>query len=119
MVVGMDSRELSPGVTAITFSGPLTLGNRLGEIDYALREMVRQGLRKLVLDLSGVDLIDSAGIGVLAVCFGSMEKNGGKVAIAGATGRVKTSLELTHLNRVAGMYPDVASAHSSFAESTP
>jgi anti-anti-sigma factor len=52
--------------------------------------MVRQGLRKLVLDLSGVDFIDSAGIGVLAVCFGSMEKKGGKVAIAGATGRVKS-----------------------------
>ena len=52
MVVGMDSCELSPRVTAITFRGPLTLGNRLGEIDYALREMVRQGLRMLVLDLS-------------------------------------------------------------------
>jgi anti-anti-sigma factor len=68
-----------------------------------------------VLDLSGVDFIDSAGIGVLAVWLGSVERNGGKVAIAGATGRVKASLELTHLDRVAAMYLDVASAHSAFA----
>ena len=64
MAVSMDCCELSPGVMAITFSGPLTLGDRLGEIDYALREMVRQALRRLVLDLSGRDFIDR--------CFGCL-----------------------------------------------
>jgi anti-anti-sigma factor len=74
-------------------------------------------LRKLVLDFSGLEFIDSAGIGVLAVCCGSMEREGGKVAVVGTAGRVKKELlEMTHLDRVAAIYPDVVSAQRTFSE---
>jgi len=119
MVVDIATQELSPGVTAISFTGRLVLGNRLGEVEHAIREKIKQGSRKLVLDFSGLKFIDSAGIGMLAMWFGLMEREGGKLAVAGATGSVQQSLELTHLNRLVGNYPDVASAHSALAESTP
>jgi anti-anti-sigma regulatory factor len=51
--------------------------------------------------------------------FGLLEREGGKLAVSGATGSVQQSLELTHLNRLVGMYPDVESAHSALAEFTP
>jgi len=91
------------------------LGNRLGEVEHAIREKIKQGSRKLVLDFSGLKFIDSAGIGMLAMWFGLMEREGGKIAIAGATTQVNHLLEMTHLNRLLGMYPDVASAHSALA----
>jgi anti-sigma B factor antagonist len=116
MVMDMVTRELSPGITAISLTGRLVLGNRLTDVEHAIRERIRQGSRKLLLDFSGLEFIDSAGIGVLAVCCGSMEREGGKVAVAGAVGRVKELQEMTHLDRVATMYPDVASAHSAFSE---
>jgi len=116
MVMDMVTRELPPGVTAGSLTGRLVLGNRLTDVEHAIREGIRQGSRKLLLDFTGLEFIDSAGIGVLAVCCGSMEREGRKVAIAGATGRVKELIELTHLNQVAGMYPDVASAHSALSE---
>jgi anti-sigma B factor antagonist len=116
MVVDMATRELSPGITASSFTGRLVLGNRLTDIEHAIRERIQQGSKRLVLDFSGVEFIDSAGIGVLAVCCGSMEREGGKVAVAGATGKVKELLELTHLDRVAAIYPDVASAQSTLSE---
>ena len=118
MVVDIAVQELSPGVTTISFTGRLVLGNRLGEVEHAIREKIKQGCRKLVLDFSGLKFIDSAGIGMLAVCFGAMEREGGKIAIAGATNHVNQLLEMTHLNRLFGMYPDVASAHSAFVEFT-
>jgi anti-sigma B factor antagonist len=116
MVVDIATQELSPGVTAISFTGRLVLGNRLGEVEHAIREMIKQGSRKLILDFSGLKFIDSAGIGMLAVCFGAMEREGGKIAVAGATNHVNQLLDMTHLNRLFGMYPDVASAHSALAE---
>jgi anti-sigma B factor antagonist len=115
MVVGMTTRELSPGIMAISLTGRLTLDNRLTGIEQAIRDRIRQGLRKLVLDFSGLEFIDSAGIGVLAVCCGSREREGGRVAVAGATGKVKELLELTHLNHVAAMYPDVVSAQRTLS----
>jgi anti-anti-sigma factor len=116
MVVDMVTRELSPGITAISFTGRLVLGNRLTDVEHAIRERIRQGSRKLVLDFSGPEYIDSAGIGVLVVCFGIVERESGRVTIAGATGRVKELLELTHLDHVAAIYPDVASAQSALPE---
>jgi len=91
------------------------LGNRLSEVEHAIQEKIKQGSRKLVLDFSGLTFVDSAGIGVLAMWFGLMEREGGRVAVAGAAGHVKQTLELTHLNRLVGMYPDVESAHSALA----
>jgi anti-anti-sigma factor len=119
MIVDMVTRELSPGITAISFTGRLVLGNRLSDVEHAIREKIKQGSRKLVLDFSGLNFMDSAGIGVLAMWFGLMEREGGKLAVAGASGPVKQSLELTHLNRLVGNYPDVESAHSALAEFTP
>ena len=118
MVVDVEARELSPGITAISFTGRLVLGNRLGEVEHAIREKIKQGCRKLILDFSGLKFIDSAGIGMLAMWFGLMEREGGKIAIAGATAQVSELLEMTHLNRLLGMYLDVASAHSALAEFT-
>jgi len=47
------------------------------------------------------------------MCVGIMEREGGKVLVAGATGHVAELLELTHLNRLVGMYPDAAAARSA------
>ena len=119
MVVDIAEQELSPGVTAISFTGRLILGNRLGEVEHAIREKIKQGSRKLVLDFSGLNYMDSAGIGLLAMCVAIMEREGGKLLVAGATGHVAELLELTHLNRLVGMYPDAASAHRALAELPP
>ena len=117
MIVDLETRELSPDITAMIFTGRLMLGNRLSEVEHAIRQPIQQGLKKLVLDFSGLKLIDSAGIGVVAVCVGLMEKVGGKLAVAGAEGQVKNTLALTHLDHVLGMYPDLSSAQSAL--STP
>jgi len=119
MIVDIITRELSPGITAISFRGRLVLGNRLSEVEYAIRDMIKQGSRKLVLDFSRLSFMDSAGIGLLAMCVAIMEREGGKLLVAGATGHVAELLELTHLNRLVGMYPDAASAHRALAELPP
>ena len=116
MIVDMVTRELSPGITAISFTGRLVLGNRLSDVEHAIRQAIKQGSRKLVLDFSGLSFMDSAGIGVLAMCVGIMEREGGKLVVAGASGHVEELLELTHLNRLVGRYPDIASAQRALAE---
>jgi len=116
MIVDMVTHELSPGITAISFAGRLVLGNRLSDVEHAIRQAIKQGSRKLVLDFSGLSFMDSAGIGVLAMCVGIMEREGGKLVVAGASGHVEELLELTHLNRLVGRYPDTSSAHRALAE---
>ena len=104
MIVDMATHELSSGITAISFTGRLVLGNPLTDIEQAIREKIKQACRKLVLDFGGLNFMDSAGIGVPAMCVGIVEREAGRLVVARATGRVKELLEPTHLNRLAGMY---------------
>ena len=115
MVVHFVTRHVDPDVTVVDFTGQLTLGNKLMEAEHTIRELIRQGSKKLVLDLTKLTFLDSAGVGVLAVCSGAMTKAGGRLLIAGASGRVKEVLQLTRLDQVIGMVSDVASACSAFA----
>lgn len=119
MIVDMVTHEVSPGITAISFTGRLVLGNRLTDVEHAIRETIKKGSRKLVLDFGRLSFMDSAGIGLLAMCLGIMEREGGKLVVAGATGHVEELLQLTHLNRLVGMYPDAASAHRALVELPP
>ena len=119
MVVDMVIHDLSPGITAISFTGCLVAGNWLTDVELAIREKIKQGCRKLVLDFSGLTSMDSAGIGLLAMWIAVMQHEGGKLVVAGATGQVEQALERTHLNRYVGMYADIASAHSAMAEFPP
>jgi anti-sigma B factor antagonist len=115
MIINMEPRELSPDVSAIIFTGRFVLGNRLGEVEHNIRQRIDQGLKKLVLDFSGLDFIDSSGIGVLAMSIGLMEQAGGKLVFVCAPGQVRQLMKLTHLDQAVEIYPDLLSAQSALS----
>jgi anti-sigma B factor antagonist len=116
MVVHFITRQVEPDVTVVELTGQLTLGTALTEVEQAIRQGIQKGSKRLVLELSKLTFLDSSGVGMLVVCSGVMERAGGRLVIAGAGGKVKEVLELTHLDRVTGMYSDLASACAAFAE---
>jgi anti-sigma B factor antagonist len=77
---------------------------------------VLQQARKLVLDLSGVSSIDSAGIGELALLQSWAQGRQGNLKLAGASPLVAELLELTNLDSVMEVYPSVDAAVDSFGE---
>ena len=118
MVVQFVTRQHEPDVTVMGFTGHLTMGNSLVEVEYAIKDRIQGGPRKLVLDLTNVNFLDSAGLGMLVVCSSVMQQAGGRLMVAGAAGKVKQVLELTHIDKVIGIYPDLASACGGFAGRT-
>jgi anti-sigma B factor antagonist len=115
MSVDLITRELPPDITVMALTGRLILGDRLKEVEQAIRQRIQQGARKVVLDFSGLDYIDSSGIGVVAACIATMQRSGGTLAVVVAEGHVKRFLELTRLDRVAKTYPDLPSARTALA----
>jgi anti-sigma B factor antagonist len=75
---------------------------------------VLQQARKLVLDLSGVSSIDSAGIGELALLQSWAQRRNVNLKCAGANSLVSTLLELTNLDSVLEVHPSVDAALASF-----
>lgn len=77
---------------------------------------VLQQARKVVLDLSGVGSIDSAGIGDLALLYTWAQGKNVNLKCAGANDLVTTLLELTNLDTVLEMHPTLDAAMASFRE---
>jgi anti-sigma B factor antagonist len=72
--------------------------------------------RKVVLDLSGVSSMDSAGIGELALLHTIAQARNVELRCAGPSSLVRTLLELTNLDSVLEIYVSVEEAMRSFSE---
>ena len=99
----------------VEISGRLGLGNTLYSIEAAIRKLIDDGARKMVVDLTGLNYIDSAGIGMLIGCNGHMEQNGGRVRIAGAQGVVQKSFNIARIEAIVPLDPDVETACGNIA----
>ena len=77
---------------------------------------VLQQARKVVLDLSGVSAMDSAGIGELALLQTWAQGRSADLKCAGANSLVTTLLDLTNLDSVIEVHPTLDSALASFRE---
>jgi anti-sigma B factor antagonist len=85
----------------------------------ALSRLVAQLLqhaRKLILDLSGVSSIDSAGIGELAFLYNSAQARQVEFKCSGPNPQVRSLLGLTNLDSVLQIHPSLDDALESFRE---
>src|SRR6185369_7921233 len=100
-------------VAILTLKGRLTLGE-----SNLIRERVTQlaaaGRFKIVADISGVDYIDSTGLGILVICFTSLKKQGGALKLVNPNKRNVELLLLTKLHTVFEVFNEVQDAVNSF-----
>ena len=64
----------------------------------------------VVVDLTGVDFLDSAGVGVLVGLFKNSRLRGGRARFCGMTPGVRSVLELIQLDRIFEIYDDAEEA---------
>jgi anti-sigma B factor antagonist len=108
-------RRVEPDITVVELSGRLHLGNLLSSTETFLKRLIDEGARKLAIDASRLEFIDSSGIGMLVGCNGHIEQNGGRMRIAGAQGVVAKSFEVVHMDRIVPLDEDVESACRNFS----
>jgi anti-sigma B factor antagonist len=109
-LLNISERNLESGVTVLEISGRLALGRESQRIETMVEDLGKKGSAKVVLDLSGVDYIDSAGIGMLALASGKLKEAGGTMALVAPEGRVLQMLKLTQLSAILQVHPTVAAA---------
>ena len=78
-------------------------------------EILKKG-SKLILELSGVTAIDSAGMGELALLETWAQQRKAELKCAGANPVVRTLLDLTHLDSVLEVHPTLDAALEAFRE---
>jgi anti-anti-sigma factor len=72
-----------------------------------------------VLNLSGLQYLDSSGIGELARIYVMVLKGGGEMRVVGLSRNVEKVLRVTHLYQVFPEFPDEQAALQSFLGTAP
>lgn len=106
MILQMDVQEPGPGVAIVRFTGPLTLGTSLHGADARLEKLITDGAAKLVLNMTEVPYMDSAGLGVLVQASGLARQQGGNLRLCGVPERVAELIRMTRTDGLLPMDPD-------------
>ncbi len=106
-MLGTEVFQFEPDITGVSCAGRFTLGTRLSETEALFNSLIKQGARKLVLDLTHVEFVDSAGLGIIMHISGEIRQRGGHFRIAGASDQVKRLFDITHTKAILAVDPDL------------
>jgi anti-anti-sigma factor len=97
------------GHRILRLTGPLTLSN-LFQFQGLLRS---EKAPVIIVDLTQVPYVDSAGIGALMGGHVSRQKDGRRLALVGVNERVQHALEITRVFQFFSVYPTVDAAEAA------
>ena len=109
------SQRLIGDVTIVDLKGQVTLGKGAELLRDKINSLLHQGQRKLLLNLSGVDYLDSAGLGEIVGTYATVRRQGGALKLLGLTSRIKDLLSITKLLTVFETFDSEQDAVRSFS----
>jgi anti-sigma B factor antagonist len=111
----LEVRERQAGdVTILDLSGSVRMGEGAVALRNAIRSLVEQGKKKILLNLGGVKNIDSSGIGELIANYTTISRDGGQLKLLNLTDKIQNLLVITKLLTVFDSYDNEAEALNSF-----
>jgi len=116
MTIRMTDREVD-GVSVVELDGRIVLGEESNSFREKLRRLVAEGKKKIVLNMSEIKYIDSAGLGALVAVHISAKNQGASVRLCHLGKKFHEVMQITKLLTVFDVYDTEAAAISSFQSS--
>ncbi len=113
MGLQLQTREVGR-VTVIDAAGRLTLTDGHTRLRDLIHVSTGYGAKKFVLNLAGVEYVDSYGIGELARCHSVVRQAGAEMKVACIRGKILEVLALTKLNTILEIYDTEGAALAAF-----
>jgi anti-sigma B factor antagonist len=102
------------GIVILDLKGRLLVGEPASLLRERISEQAAAGRNNVVLNLEGVDYIDSTGLGTLVICFTTMRKAGGALKLLHLNKRNIELLVFTKLATIFEIFTDEQDAVNSF-----
>jgi len=101
-------------ITILDLQGNLVLGEAVSTFRDQIHDLLSAGVKKIVVNLTGVPFVDSSGIGAMVGAHTALETSGGRCKFCCAQPRVVQVLKLTRMLEVFDMYEKESTALASF-----
>ena len=106
----IDERQRD-GVSVFALTGKLS-EKECGAFVGRLTQAIEAGAKKLVVDVSGLEYLSSAGLGAFVILCTEATDSGGRLILAGENAHVTRLVQLTRLDAVVEIAPSVDEAIS-------
>ncbi len=105
------------GVTVIALEGNLMGGPDATTLNGKLHELIDAGKTNVVIDLRGVEFMNSSGLGLLIGGISTMKNAGGSLRFANASEKISGIIAITKLGSLFDMYSSVDAAVAAIKHS--
>jgi len=111
----LNIRERQAGdITVLDMDGRITIGEGSIALRSAIRRLLEEGKKKILLNLAGVGYIDSSGIGELVSSYTTINKAEGQLKLLSLTQKLQDLLTITKLLTVFDVYDNEGEALASY-----
>jgi anti-sigma B factor antagonist len=105
----VETLESAAGARILKLIGSLTIQTPF-DFQHAVRE---ESVKPLVLDLSGVPYMDSAGLGCVISAYTTCQRDQRRFALAGISDRIRTLFKVTRVDGLIPCFDSLATAEAS------
>ena len=99
MALKIANREVE-GVAVLALDGRVVLGEETSMLREKVKNLLAEGKKNIVLNLSNVTLIDSSGLGALVAVYSSAKSGGASLRLCNLGSRFSELLQITKLYTV-------------------
>ena len=112
MQLSLNTRTLD-GILIVDCHGRIVFGEESAMLRDTMRKLIAEN-KRIVLNLGGVNYIDSGGLGTLVSLYTTARTSGGAIKLANLTQRVGDLLQVTKLVTVFEVFSNEEQAIESF-----
>jgi len=102
------------GIAIFSLKGRITMGDEVTAFREMAQGLAQKGNQNVILDLEGVDYIDSTGLGAIVMCSTAVRKSGGVTKLLNLNKRNIELLVTTKLATIFEIFIDEQDAVNSF-----
>jgi anti-sigma B factor antagonist len=113
--ITIHTKQVNDHCAAVDLDGRLDASNAQ-TLKESLEQLIDGGITQLVVDLTKVPFIDSAGLAALVSTLKATRRAGGNVLLTGVQPQARTVFSLTMLDQVFAIHPSVEDALDSLEQ---
>jgi anti-sigma B factor antagonist len=108
----------SEDVTIVDLQGRATIGANTDLLDFQLRKLTASGVRKVLVNLAGLTMMDSSGIASIAGTYVGLTREGGSLKLLRPSDRVREVLAVMRILNSIPTFENEAEALASFRQAS-